>query len=80
MDIIIIIIDDYYFDVTYYANTHPGGKRILKKFHLKDATDEFNQIKGHGDDFAISELDKYCVGPVKDIHIDSYMKETYNDV
>ena len=31
---IIIIIDDYYFDVTIYANVHPGGRKVLKKFHL----------------------------------------------
>ena len=40
----IVIIDDHYFDVTEYIDSHPGGKRILKKFHLKDATDEFNSI------------------------------------
>ena len=50
---IIIIIDDHYFDVTEYAKTHPGGIRILKKFHLKDSTDEFNKIKGHSDGYAL---------------------------
>lgn len=78
MDVIIVMIDDYYFDVTFYASNHPGGKYILKKFHLKDATKDFNQIKGHGDEFAINELDKYCVGSVKDVNIHLYMKEKYN--
>ena len=41
----------------------------LKKFHLKDATEAFNAVKGHGDEFAINELDKYCIGPIKDIDI-----------
>tara|TARA_Y100000992_G_scaffold302706_1_gene278632 strand:+ start:9923 stop:10063 length:141 start_codon:yes stop_codon:yes gene_type:complete len=44
-DIIITIIDDYYFNVTEYAKHHPGGKRILKKYNMKDATFEFNSIK-----------------------------------
>ena len=30
----IVIIDDHYFDVTEYIDSHPGGKIILKKFHL----------------------------------------------
>lgn len=77
MDIIIIIIDDYYFDLTIYANMHPGGRKILKKFHLKDATDKFNQIKGHGDSFVMSELDKYCIGQVKNINIEKYIQENY---
>ena len=28
----IIIIDNHYFDVTEYANKHPGGANIIKKF------------------------------------------------
>ena len=48
-----IIIDGYYFDVIIYANMHPGGRKILKKFYLKDATDKLNQVKGHGDSFVI---------------------------
>ena len=39
---VIIIIDDYKFDVTEYLNEHPGGKKILKKFNNKDATKGFN--------------------------------------
>ena len=48
-DKIIIKIDDYLFDVTEYANNHPGGYNILKKLNNKDATEEFNSIKGHSD-------------------------------
>lgn len=70
---IIIIIDEYYFDVTEYAKSHPGGKRILKKYHLKDATDEFNAIKGHGDEYAIDLLSKYCIGKVDSIEIKHYL-------
>lgn len=71
-DNIIIIIDDYYFDVTKYANIHPGGKRILKKYHMKDATTEFNSIKGHCDTFVIDEFSKYCIGQVNKINIHEY--------
>lgn len=70
---IIIIIDDHYFDVTEYAKTHPGGIRILKKFHLKDSTDEFNKIKGHSDGYALGLLDKFCIGPVNEVNINDYI-------
>lgn len=75
--IIIIIIDGHYFDVTKYAIYHPGGKRILKKYHMKDATDEFNSIKGHGDAYAIDELAKYCIGNINDVNINEYIKKMY---
>lgn len=71
MEKTIIIIDDHYFDVTDYLKDHPGGQKILKKFHLKDATDAFNQIKGHGDEYAISLLDKYCIGKVSDVSLNN---------
>ena len=56
---------------------HPGGNRILKKFHLKDATEAFNAVKGHGDEFALNELEKYCIGPIKDIDINLYIESNY---
>tara|TARA_B100000161_G_C33280039_1_gene293807 strand:+ start:108 stop:329 length:222 start_codon:yes stop_codon:yes gene_type:complete len=73
MEKIIIIIDDYYFDVTNYAKYHPGGQKILKKYHLKDATKEFNSIKGHGDEYALSLLDQFCIGPVETTDISKYL-------
>ena len=42
---IIIIIDNHKFDVTKYANDHPGGKKILQKYNKKDATTAFNEVK-----------------------------------
>lgn len=75
MEKTIIIIDDHYFDVTNYIDTHPGGKIILKKFNLKDATNEFNYIKGHGDEYAISLLHKYCIGHINDVNICDYLKK-----
>ena len=62
MEKIIVIIDNYKFDVTEYLNEHPGGKKILKKFNGKDATKEFNEIKGHGESVVLDLLDKFCIG------------------
>lgn len=57
---IYIKIDQTWFDVSNF-NTHPGGKKILKKYHLQDATSIFNEIKGHQDTFTISLLSKFEV-------------------
>ena len=46
---IILWIDGHRFDVTEYASKHPGGATILEKYHNKDATEAFNQIRGHHD-------------------------------
>jgi cytochrome b involved in lipid metabolism len=61
---IIIIIDNYKFDVTEYAKIHPGGKKILQKYNNKDATKAFNEVKGHSDGYALSLLDEFCIGKV----------------
>tara|TARA_B100000524_G_C23352566_1_gene262668 strand:- start:77 stop:295 length:219 start_codon:yes stop_codon:yes gene_type:complete len=60
----IIIIDGYYFDVTQYLDKHPGGRLILRKHHMKDATTVFNSIKGHGDSYAIDLMESMCIGKV----------------
>ena len=70
-DKIIIIIDEYKFDVTKYAHKHPGGQKILKKYNGKDATKEFNQVKGHGDGYVIGLLEKYCIGKVNKDEVES---------
>ena len=70
---IIIILDNHYFDLTEYSKLHPGGSKILKKFHLKDATNEFNKFKGHADSYVIDSLDEYCIGHVDDININDYL-------
>ena len=62
---IIIFIDDYKFDVTEYANTHPGGKKILQKYNGKDATQAFNDVRGHADGYILYLLDKFCIGKVE---------------
>lgn len=55
MESIIISIDNYWFDVSEYASKHPGGYEILKKYHLKDATKAFNEIRGHADSLHMLE-------------------------
>ena len=59
---IIIIIDGYKFDVTEFADKHPGGRKILEKFNGKDATKEFNEMKGHNETYVLNLLDKFCIG------------------
>jgi cytochrome b involved in lipid metabolism len=59
---VIIIIDDYKFDVSTFLKEHPGGAAILRKYHQKDATKAFNSVKGHCDGYVDSLLDKFCIG------------------
>ncbi len=65
----IIIIDAHYFDVTTYLDQHPGGKGVLQKFHLKDATDAFNSVKGHSDEYALDLLTQFCLGRVDEVDL-----------
>lgn len=63
---IIIFIDGYKFDVTEYANQHPGGERILRKYHNKDATKMFNEsTRGHMDGYVQELMEKMCIGKVE---------------
>ncbi len=57
---IYVMIDNHWFDLTNYID-HPGGMTILKKYHLKDCTKEFNSIKGHEDAFALSKLNDLLI-------------------
>jgi cytochrome b involved in lipid metabolism len=55
---IYIMIDNVWFDLTSYTN-HPGGIKIFKKYHLKDATSEFNDVSGHYDAFVDGKMKEY---------------------
>jgi len=55
---IYVKIDNNWFDLTKYID-HPGGIKILKKFHLKDATEEFNEHSGHYDGFVDGKMKDY---------------------
>ncbi|RZD39684.1 MAG: hypothetical protein CXT73_07365 [Methanobacteriota archaeon] len=59
---LIIIIDNYKFDVTEFASKHPGGRNVLEKFKDKDATEAFNSIKGHSESVVLDLLEKFCIG------------------
>ena len=48
-------------------------------YDRKDATFEFNSIKGHGDAFAIDELNKYCIGKVNEINIHEYLTKNFSN-
>ena len=59
---VIIVIDNHRFDVTGYMDRHPGGKKILQKFNNKDATDAFNEVRGHHDGYVLGLLEEFCIG------------------
>lgn len=61
---IYVRIDETWFDLTNYRN-HPGGSSILRKYHMKDATKAFNEIKGHSDSFVDQTLDDYRISDRK---------------
>jgi cytochrome b involved in lipid metabolism len=52
---IYIKVDNHWFDLTNYKD-HPGGYDILKKYHLKDATIDFNNVRGHCDSYVEQKL------------------------
>ena len=68
MEKIIIIIDDYQFDVTDMLYKHPGGSAILRKYNGKDATKVFNEVKGHNETFVLNLLDKCCIGKINKLN------------
>ncbi|KAL7540247.1 hypothetical protein ACHAXR_009970 [Thalassiosira sp. AJA248-18] len=55
----IIKIDGMTLDVSKWARAHPGGRRILQKFHGKDATRAFRAV-GHSD-AARAMLEDFCM-------------------
>lgn len=70
-DKLYIKVENHWFDVTNY--NHPGGREIFKKYHLKDATHEFNTIKGHVDSYVDSLLEEFQVkNPLLIIYLNSF--------
>lgn len=68
---IYIKLDDTWFDVTNYAKKHPGGEKILRKYHLKNATIAFDEIRGHVEAYNI--LSDY---EIKDVKILKMIEDT----
>ncbi|PGH18003.1 hypothetical protein AJ80_04624 [Polytolypa hystricis UAMH7299] len=59
-----IIVDANVYDITNFADEHPGGAKILKRVAGKDATKQF--WKYHGDNVLKKYGDKLKIGEVKD--------------
>lgn len=57
---IYICIDNCWFDVTNYTQ-HPGGIHILRKYHLKNATNIFNLYSFHQEIYVLSLMEKYQI-------------------
>ena len=72
---IYVRIDGHWFDLTNYK-CHPGGLSILRKFHLKDATNDFNLITGHGDGFVEGKLVEF---EIKNIFLVVYLNLILHD-
>jgi cytochrome b involved in lipid metabolism len=72
---IYVRIDGHFFDLTNYK-CHPGGLSILRKFHLKDATNDFNLIKGHGDGFVEGKLVEF---EIKNIFLNVFLNMILHD-
>ena len=41
------MINNKWYNMTNFVDIHPGGKKILKEFHKKDATERFYSIISH---------------------------------
>ena len=68
-DNIYVKINGHWFDLTNYK-IHPAGTNILRKYHLKDASKQFNIIKGHHKNFIQDKLFEY---EIKDINLLKYL-------
>jgi len=74
-DKIYIRIDNYWFDLSNYKD-HPGGIGILKKYHLRDATIDFNLIRGHSDEFTEGKLVEL---EIKDVLLLEYLNLIFKE-
>jgi cytochrome b involved in lipid metabolism len=50
-------INDSWYDLRYIAYKHPGGRKILEKYHEQDVTDKFYSISSHKN----VDLEKYRI-------------------
>ena len=57
-------IDDYVYDVTKFANLHPGGLAVLRMVAGEDATKQFYAL--HNKDVLAKYHDKLCIGVLED--------------
>jgi len=59
-----IAIDDYVYDVTQFADMHPGGMAVLRMVAGEECTDKFYSL--HTKDILTKYHDKLCVGVLVD--------------
>ena len=55
-----LIIDNHIYDVTEFANIHPGGKALIYSVAGQDATDYFYEL--HREEILLEVGDEYVVG------------------
>ena len=55
-----IIIDHKVYDITEFANIHPGGKHLLYSVGGQDATDYFYEL--HRKEILLEVGDEYVIG------------------
>jgi hypothetical protein len=68
-DRVIVVLDQYVYDLTQFADSHPGGRAILDGCRGKDVTMIFDQVGAHDTDAVRSTLDRYCLGHVSSIPV-----------
>lgn len=52
-------INNDWYNLKPFLKLHPGGNKILEKYHMKDATEKFYIIRAHQN--YIHVLDKYLI-------------------
>ena len=57
-----VIIDNHVYDLTEWANFHPGSRQVLVEFAGKDATEYFSEV-GHSD-YARAKMGQFLIGKV----------------
>lgn len=55
-----IIIDNNIYDITEFANIHPGGKQLLYSVGGQDATEYFYEL--HREEILLEVGDEYVIG------------------
>lgn len=58
---IIVTINNKKYDFTDFINLHPGGANIILKYKNKDASEKFNKIYVHKQQWIQEALKKYLI-------------------
>ncbi len=57
-----VIVDGRVYDLTEWANFHPGSRDVLVMHAGRDATEYFNEV-GHSE-YARNKMKQFCIGRV----------------